>query len=106
MLWIFHTDAALFHTGWFVESLATQVLVIFVIRTAEPLRDRPHPALTASTLTAFILAVVLPYSPLAAWFGFVPIPAPLLASLTLVTAAYLVVVFGVKRWFFRHYQLN
>ncbi len=106
MLWVFHADAALFRTGWFVESLATQVLVIFVIRTAEPLHDPPHPALTASTFTAFLLAVMLPYSPLAAWFGFVPIPAQLLASLALVTAAYLVLVYGVKRWFFRHYQLN
>ena len=48
LLWVFHADEKLFHTGWFVESLATQILVIFIIRTAHPLRDRPHPALVAS----------------------------------------------------------
>ena len=71
LLWVFHADETLFHTGWFVESLATQILVIFIIRTAHPLRDRPHPALVASTLLATALAVALPYSPLASWLGFV-----------------------------------
>jgi len=45
LLWLFDADEKLFHTGWFVESLATQVLVIFIIRTVHPLQDRPHPAL-------------------------------------------------------------
>ena len=50
LLWVFQANDALFHTAWFVESLATQTLVIFIIRTAHPLRDRPHPALMASRL--------------------------------------------------------
>ncbi len=67
LLWVFHAGEKLFQTGWFVESLATQTLVIFIIRTADPLRDPPHPALAASTLFACALAVALPYSPLAHW---------------------------------------
>jgi P-type Mg2+ transporter len=63
------------HTGWFVESLSTQILVIFIIRTAQPLQDRPHAALVVSSLFAFIIAVTLPYLPLARWFGFAPLPA-------------------------------
>jgi Mg2+-importing ATPase len=106
LLWVFHADEKLFHTGWFVESLATQVLVIFIIRTAHPLRDPLHPALMASTLLAFAVAVALPYSPLAPWLGFVPVPAALMGALTLVTIAYLVTVYGVKRWFFKRYQLG
>jgi Mg2+-importing ATPase len=106
LLWVFHADEKLFHTGWFVESLSTQVLVIFIIRTAYPLRDPPHPALVASTLLAFAMAVALPYSPLAPWLGFVPMPAALMGALALVTIAYLVTVYGVKRWFFKHYQLD
>jgi P-type Mg2+ transporter len=106
LLWIFHVDETLFHTGWFVESLATQVLVIFIIRTAYPLRDPPHPALVATTLLAFAVAVALPYSPLAPWLGFVPVPATLMGALALVTIAYLVLVYVVKRWFFKHYQLD
>ena len=106
LLWVFHAGEALFHTGWFVESLATQTLVIFIIRTSHPFKDPPHPALAATTLVAFALAVLLPYSPLAPWLGFVPLPATVLAALALVTAAYLAVVFLVKRWFFARHQLN
>ena len=78
LLWVFHAGEKLFQTGWFVESLATQTLVIFIIRTSDPLRDPPHPSLVASTLFATALAVALPYSPLASWLGFVPPPAALL----------------------------
>jgi Mg2+-importing ATPase len=105
LLWVFRVDEVTFHTGWFVESIATQVLVIFIIRTAHPLRDPPHPALIATTLSAFFLAVALPYSPLAPWLGFAPMPADLAGALALVTALYLALVQGVKRWFFRRYGL-
>jgi len=105
LLRVFHADEALFHTGWFVESLSTQILVIFIIRTARPLGDRPHPALVASSLCAFALAVALPYSPLAPWLGFVPLSAPLLGALALVTGVYLASVYGIKRWFFARYKL-
>jgi len=106
LLWVFHANEVLFHTGWFVESLATQILVIFIIRTAHPLRDRPHPALVASSLTAFALAVALPYSPVAHWLGFVPLPAEIMAALTVVTIAYLAAVYGLKRWFFARYGMD
>jgi P-type Mg2+ transporter len=106
LLWVFQANEKLFHTGWFVESLATQVLVIFIIRTAYPLRDPPHPALAASTLLALAVAVALPYSPLAPWLGFVPPSAALMGALALVTMAYLVLVHVVKRWFFKRYQLD
>jgi Mg2+-importing ATPase len=106
LLWVFRANEALFHTGWFVESLATQILVIFIIRAAHPSRDRPHPLLVASSLSAFGAAVVLPYMPFAHWLGFVPLPAAVLGALALVTFIYLVAVYGVKRWFFTHYQLS
>ena len=106
LLWVFNADATLFHTGWFVESLSTQTLVIFIIRTAHPLKDWPHPALMASTLLAFAAAVTLPYLPLAHWLGFVAPSAELMGALAFVTIAYLVLVYVAKRWFFKHYQLD
>ena len=106
LLRLFDADAALFHTGWFVESMATQVLVIFIIRTTQPFRSWPHPLLVASSLTAFGLAVALPFSPLAPWLGFVPLPASLLAALAGVTVAYLAVVYAARRWFFARYGLG
>ncbi len=98
----FHAGEAEFHTGWFVESLATQTLVLFVIRTAgNPLRSRPSLALTATTLFIVAVAVALPFMPFAAALGFVPLPATFFVFLALVTVTYLAVVEVVKRWLLR-----
>jgi P-type Mg2+ transporter len=106
LLWGFGANEQLFHTGWFVESMATQILVIFIIRTEHALRDGPHPALVTSSISALAIAVLLPYSPLAPWLGFVPLPADTMGALILVTAIYLATVYGAKRWFFARYRLT
>jgi Mg2+-importing ATPase len=104
MLKIFHAGEALFHTGWFVESLATQVLVIFIIRTHKnPFRSRPNPWLTACSLMVVALAVVLPFSPLAGYLGFEPLPPLFFFVLAGMAVLYLLIVEKVKQWFFRHY---
>ena len=94
----FGADEVLFHTGWFVCSFAEQVLVIFIIRSTHPLRDRPHPVLAVTSLSALAVALALPYSPVAPWLGFVPVPAPVAGALALLTTTYLLVVFGTRRW--------
>jgi Mg2+-importing ATPase len=95
-------DAALFHTGWFVESLATQVLVIFVIRTqGSPLRSQPSGWLVATSLAVVVTAVLLPLSPLGSTLGFVPLPVRFFPVLAALVGAYLVAVEAVKRWFYR-----
>jgi Mg2+-importing ATPase len=97
LLGVFHASERLFHTGWFVESLATQVLVVFVIRTAgNPLRSRPSPLLAATALGVVALAAALPWSPFAGALGFEPLPAPFFLFLALATATYLVLVQWVK----------
>jgi Mg2+-importing ATPase len=98
LLHLFHASAALFHTGWFVESLATQTLVLFVIRTGKnPLKSRPSRALTASALAVVAIVVLLPYSPLAGPLGFVPLPAGYLLFVVLATVTYLALVEVAKR---------
>jgi Mg2+-importing ATPase len=98
LLWVFHAPERLFHTGWFVESLATQTLVIFVIRTmGSPLRSRPSYALAASALSVVALGCLLPYTPVGTWLGFVPLPASFFVFLLLATAGYLALVEVVKR---------
>jgi Mg2+-importing ATPase len=93
MLWLFHADATLFRTGWFVESLATQTLVVFVIRTRErPWRSRPSPGLVAGIVTVVVLGVALPFSPLAAVLGFTALPPGFFAFLVAVVLTYLGVV--------------
>ncbi|MGZ3638788.1 MAG: magnesium-translocating P-type ATPase, partial [Ktedonobacterales bacterium] len=75
MLSLFHASQELFHTGWFVESLATQTLVIFIIRTAgNPLKSRPSRPLAITTIAIVLIGVLLPYTPLAYALGFVPLP--------------------------------
>jgi len=75
LLWVFHASEALFHTGWFVESLATQTLVLFVIRTAgRPWRSRPSLALATTTVLMVLIGLALPFTPLAPVLGFVPLP--------------------------------
>jgi Mg2+-importing ATPase len=98
LLWLFHASAPLFHTGWFVESLATQTLVLFVIRTAgNPLRSRPSVPLATTTILMVLIGVVLPFTPLARPLGFVPLPAAYFAFLGATTGTYLVCVELVKR---------
>jgi P-type Mg2+ transporter len=102
LLVVLRADAAVFRTGWFVESLATQVLVIFVIRTQRsPLRSRPHPWLAATSLGIVVVALLLPVTPLARPFGFVPLPLLFYPVLVVMVAAYLVSVEAVKRRFYR-----
>jgi len=104
MLHLFHAGEKLFHTGWFVESMATQVLVIFIIRTRRnPFKSHPNIWLTLSSLSVVFLAVVLPFTPLGGYFGFVP---PSLSFYTIVAGLvffYLIAVEVIKHWFFRRF---
>jgi Mg2+-importing ATPase len=100
---VFHAGEQLFHTGWFVESLATQVLVIFVIRThGNPFRSRPSSILTATSLAVVAIASALPFTPLGARLGFVPVPGLFFLILAGMAVAYLAMVQVVKTWFYRH----
>lgn len=102
LLAVLHADERLFQTGWFVESLCTQVLVIFIIRTrGNPLKSRAHPLLTAASLAVVGIAVALPLTPLGAHFGFVPPPARFYLILGGMVLIYLFVVEGAKQAFYR-----
>lgn len=102
LLKVLDAGEALFHTGWFVESLATQVLVIFVIRTrGSPLASRPHPALLFTSAAVIAAAMILPFTPLAGTLGFVALPAAFFGLLAGLMLAYLILVETAKRWFYR-----
>jgi P-type Mg2+ transporter len=103
MLWVFHAGPALFRSGWFVESLATQTLVIFAIRTRHVPFFRSHPSLplTLAALGAVTVGAVLPATPLAHSLGFQPLPTAFFAALVAMGVAYLALVEVGKRWFYR-----
>jgi Mg2+-importing ATPase len=108
LLWVFHAsaNAPLFHTGWFVESLATQTLVVFVIRTAgNPLKSRPSRALLAAVFAIVAIAVVLPYTALGKLLQFTPLPLSLLGAIGFLAVTYLLLVQVVKSWFYRRHAL-
>ena len=105
LLKIFAAGEELFHTGWFVESVITQVLVIFVIRTrGSPFKSKPHMALVISSLTVVVFAAILPFAPFASSLGFVAPPLQFYLLLPAMVLAYLMVVEIAKRLFFRYFQ--
>jgi len=99
LLALLHAQEAEFHTGWFVESLATQTLVLFVIRTSgNPFRSRPSRALTATTLGVVALGIILPFLPFGTRLGFTPLPPIYFAFLAAATVTYLFMVEMAKRF--------
>ena len=106
MLHLFHAGERLFHTGWFVESMATQVLVIFIIRTRrDPFRSRPNFWLALCSLLVVLMAVVIPYLPPGRYFEFVELPLPFYMVLAGIVLLYLFAVERIKQWFFhRHVE--
>jgi Mg2+-importing ATPase len=104
LLIVLRADEALFHTGWFIESLATQVLVIFVIRTrGNPLKSHPSGWLTLTSLAVIFVAIILPLTPIGGHLGFVRPPAEFFVILGVMVVLYLWIVEVVKRWFYRQF---
>jgi Mg2+-importing ATPase len=101
MLGPFHAGPALFRTGWFVESLATQSLVIFAIRTRRVpfFRSRPSLPLTLAVLAVVTTGALLPATPLAEPLGFRPLPGAFFAALAGMVLAYLVLI-ELGKWLF------
>ena len=90
MLVFFGAGEALFQTGWFIESMTTQTLVVFCIRTRRLcLRSKPCRFLVAMNLGAVALAIILPLVPWGRWFGFVAPPPLFFVFLVGATTAYL-----------------
>lgn len=104
MIKVFQAGEALFHTGWFIESLATQVLVIFIIRTRKnPLKSRPNPWLITCSLLVVALSILLPFTPLGGFLGFVAPPLLFFFILASMVIVYLLMVEVVKQWFYKRY---
>jgi P-type Mg2+ transporter len=108
MLWFFHADAPLFHSGWFVESLATQSLVVFVIRTRRVpfFHSRPSRPLLIATLAVVLVGLLIPYSPVAGALGFRALPWTFLVILVGMAATYLAVAEVGKAYFYRRRKLQ
>ena len=102
MLGLFHAGPDLFRSGWFVESLATQTLVIFAIRTRRVpfLRSRPSMPLLAAALGVVVVGGALPLSPLSGVLGFRALPIGFFVTLGALVVIYLLLIELAKRAFF------
>jgi Mg2+-importing ATPase len=103
LLVVFEAGETLFQTAWFVVSLLTELGVVLVLRTQGPAwKSTPSRLLLWTTLAVAAAALALPYfRPLAAAFGFVPLPAQLMLAALIIVAAYVATTEGVKQRFYR-----
>jgi len=108
MLVVFKASEPLFQTAWFIESLATQTLVIFAIRTRKTpfYKSRPSRFLIFTTLSVVVVALIVPLTPLGALFKFVEPPLVFFIILLGFIGAYLVLVEIVKKWFYERYAAS
>ncbi len=105
LLFVFQASPQLFHTGWFIESLCTQTLIIYIIRTNKLpfIESRPSKLLMATTLAILVVAFALPFSPAASLLGFTPLPLLYFAILAVMIATYMLLVQFVKTIVVRKY---
>lgn len=105
MLFVFGawTNPPLFQTGWFVELLLTQTLIIHIIRTARIpfLQSRASNSLIVTTILVVGAGELLPYSPLGSTLGFVPLPGSYWPVVLVIILGYCVLAHLVKTWFVR-----
>ncbi|MEM3616308.1 MAG: magnesium-translocating P-type ATPase [Candidatus Bathyarchaeia archaeon] len=105
MLFIFSASEPLFQTAWFIESLISQTLVIFAVRTKKSpfWKSKPSRLLLLSSIAIIAFALILPYTPLGAIFRFVKPPAAFFAALAAILGAYVALAEIIKSWFYRRY---
>ncbi len=102
LYFVLQASPELFRSGWFVESVVSAALVVLVVRTRRPFwQSPPSRALAFATLGVVIAAIVLPYTPLGAVFGFAPLPWPFLVLMGLIVAGYIGAAEALKRSFYK-----
>ena len=101
LLFLFRASPVEFRTGWFIESLLTELVIALVVRTRHPFfRSRPGTLLLVSTLVFIGVTLVLPYLSFSSLFGFIPLPAPLMLTLLGLTAFYVLAAELAKKYFY------
>lgn len=102
LLWVLHATESQFQTGWFIESLITELTIVMVVRTRRAFfQSQPGRWLALATAVVVAIALIVPYTPLGSLFGLVPLPWWWLLILIAITSAYLMANEAVKQFFFR-----
>ena len=99
LLYIFHVSPDEFRTGWFMESLLTEIVILLIIRTQRPLyKSKPSTYLLAASLLTFGVSLILPYIPFSKMFGLIPLPLPLLVAVIGIAAVYAIATELTKKY--------
>jgi Mg2+-importing ATPase len=107
LIFIFQADETLFRTGWFVESLVTQLLMVFAVRTRHSLfASRPYALVGVLALGISAVTIALPFSTIGAWFRFAPPPAAYFGFLVLAVIGFLAAIEVAKRAFYTLFTGN
>jgi Mg2+-importing ATPase len=105
LLFLFRASPNEFRTGWFIESLLTELVIALVVRTRHPFyKSRPGNWLLISTVVVVVITVIIPFLPFSSFFGFVPLPASLIVALLGLTVLYVVVTELAKRYFYSRFE--
>ncbi len=106
LFFVLHVSIGVFQTAWFIESLATQLLVIHIIRTRKIpfVKSKPTFFLLASSLFFLCMAILIPYTSFGSYFKFVQLPLPILLLIAGIVCVYLFCVQIVKTWFFKKWM--
>jgi Mg2+-importing ATPase len=103
LLWLMKANEAVFHTGWFIESVLSAGVVVFVLRTRLPLlRSKPSRTMLGMTVLVMAITLALPYTPLAGLLGFTPLPLAYLLVIFGIVALYFIAAELAKRWFYKN----
>src|ERR1700745_2233253 len=99
---LFKADADMFHTGWFIESICTELLILFVVRTHKSLlKSMPGKLLIGLSVAALLITIALPFAPFAKELGFVVPPLKLVGIIIGILALYVVTADMIKIIFFK-----
>jgi len=102
LMLVFHSTDVQFRTGWFIESVISASLIVLVIRSRKPFfKSVPGKYLLIATTCIAIAALAIPYTPLAALFGFTAIPIWILFTIALIIMSYIFVAEVAKKWFYK-----
>ena len=103
---LFKADEVMFHTGWFIESILTELLILFVVRTHKSLlKSVPGKLLIALSLLAFVITAALPFTPFATQLGFVVPPFKLVVIITGILILYVITADIIKVMFFKKVEI-
>jgi Mg2+-importing ATPase len=101
LLFVIRASPEQFRTGWFVESVMTELVIALVVRTRRLFyRSKPGRWLWVSTLLVAVITIVIPYLPFSELLGFTPLPFPVMLGLLLITALYVLAAELAKKFFY------